>query len=413
MQQNRGDRPSVLMVTGEYPPALGGIGDYTELLCGHLVGLGLRLAVLTRGGVDDRVGSADAGGVRVLRTIRGWGPSCWPQVAAAARSTGATIVHIQYQAAAYGMNPALNTLPLYLRARLRNARIATTFHDLRVPYLFPKAGPVRHAAIRALDRSSHATVVTNQMDLIALQGHQTPRRHSHQRWLIPLGTSVENAPPSGYDRAAHRETLGADDRTLLISYFGFMNESKGVEALVDALAIVNERGISAKLVVIGGEAGQSDPTNRACIDRVRAAISSKGLDQRVSWTGFASPEQVSAHLLSSDLCVLPFRDGASLRRTSLLAALEHGLAIVTTMPLGPEPMLRNGENVTMVRRDDPISIADAVEYLWHDEAKRARLSTGAAALAAQFRWPEIAQKHVDMYEWLLGRPTQHLDEGRS
>ena len=55
-------------------------------------------------------------------------------------------MNIQYQTAAYGMSPFIHFLP----DALRPIPVVTTFHDLRFPYLFPKAGRAarldRHAA---------------------------------------------------------------------------------------------------------------------------------------------------------------------------------------------------------------------------------------------------------------------------
>ena len=395
-------RPSVLMLTGEYPPAPGGVGDYTELLCGHLSDLGSQVSVLTRAGIDERASFAGVDRVPVLRAIRSWGPASWGQIASIAIARRAQIVHIQYQAAAYGMNPAVNTLPIFLRTRLPRVKIVTTFHDLRVPYLFPKAGPLRGGAVRALDRLSHATIVTNQADLIRLEGARNLAGSGRRRrQLIPLGSNVENAPPPGFDRTEWRGRIGADEGTMVVSYFGFLNDSKGVDLLIDAVWLLAERGVKVELLMIGAETGESDPTNRACAERVRHAITSRQIERRVHWTGFAQPRDISAYLLSSDICVLPFRDGVSLRRGSLLAALVHGLAVVTTAPGSPEPLLRNGENVAMVKTDDSLAIADTAEYLWRDEARRQRLSSGALELAASFKWADIAARHEELYTELL------------
>ena len=65
------------------------------------------------------------------------------------------VVHIQYQSAAYGCIGAVNFLPWRLRLA-RPGPALTTFHDLRLPYLFPKAGPLRWQAVLALARGSDA-----------------------------------------------------------------------------------------------------------------------------------------------------------------------------------------------------------------------------------------------------------------
>src|SRR5690606_22549500 len=89
-------------------------------------------------------------------------------------------------------------------------------------------------------------------------------------------------------------------------------------------------GSAPRLLLIGDAAGASDPTNRLANAELEALLAPEGLGQAVQRTGWLPPEAVSAHLQACDVVVLPYRDGASLRRGSLLAALVHGLPIVTT-----------------------------------------------------------------------------------
>ena len=84
--------------------------------------------------------------------------------------------------------------------------------------------------------------------------------------------------------------------------------------------------------MVGGAVGDSDPTSQAYLGQVWTLIRQLGLEDRVHWTGFAAPDQVSAHLLAADIAVLPYREGANLRHGSLHAALAHGLPVVTTSP---------------------------------------------------------------------------------
>ncbi len=174
----------ILFVTGEYPAMQGGVGDYTRRLGQALGQLGADVHVLTH---------ADAGGdhlrapsaayeptVHAVMTSTGW--ALWGYTLHAIRELQPDIVHIQYQSAAYGLRAAVNLLP-WRRAGCAGGRqgtaaarafgappcTLTTFHDLRFPYLFPKAGPLRHQAVLALARHSDANVVTNPADWVRLQ----------------------------------------------------------------------------------------------------------------------------------------------------------------------------------------------------------------------------------------------------
>ena len=114
-----------------------------------------------------------------------------------------------------------------------------------------------------------------------------------------------------------------------------------------------------------------------------------------------SPEEVSASLTAADVCVLPYREGVSLRHGSLHACLAHGRPIVTTRPAISSPDLRDGENVLLVRASDAQAMADAVQKLAWDRDLWERLAAGAAALATSFTWDRVATRTVDFFSELI------------
>ena len=106
-------------------------------------------------------------------------------------------------------------------------------------------------------------------------------------------------------------------------------------------------------------------------------------------------------LLAADVCVLPYRDGVSFRRGSFMAALAHGLPIISTRPPMPNPKLRDGENILLVPADDARAAADAVETLVAAPNLRARLARGAQELADTFAWERIAAQTAQLYSELV------------
>ena len=139
----------------------------------------------------------------------------------------------------------------------------------------------------------------------------------------------------------------------MLCYFGFLNASKGGEMLVDVLANLVEQSYDAHLLMIGGRVGASDPTNYAYLQQVEARIEQLGLSPALHWTGHVPAPEVSAAFLASDLCLLPYQDGASYRRGSFMAALEHGMPIVTTTPTVTYPDLVDGETCCWPRPTMP------------------------------------------------------------
>jgi glycosyltransferase involved in cell wall biosynthesis len=295
------------------------------------------------------------------------------------------IVHIQYQAAAFDLLGDICLAPTLLRLARRGARSVTTFHDARAPYLFPRAAGLRPAALRLLARSSHAVIAADRRDLRTLGG-PSPRNYQ-----IPIGANVSCAPPPDYDRAAFRTSLGLRADDLAVVYFGMLNASKGVDLLLDTFERIRAEQTRARLLLLGGEVGASDPTDVLTASRVRARIAQLG--QCVIRGGWLAPHAASAYLLAGDVALLPYADGASARRGSLLACAAHALPIVSTLPAGAEvaPYVAAVEQL-------PGALAEAVLHAWREPEW---LRDASRALADEVSWQRIAARHIEIYESLL------------
>lgn len=387
----------IVFVTGEYPPAPGGVGDYTQQLARALRARGHHVAALTIEG-EALVGYSAAGADdemrRVLAQRRGldWSPRCWPAVLAALAALRPDWLHVQYQTGAYAMRPGINLLPWRLRRLPDRPRVAVTFHDLLEPYLFPKAGPVRRWVTARLARDADALVATNAADARALAS-LGPQPSAISPQLIPIGSNIPVAPPPGYTRAAWRASLRVPPDALLVAYFGLLAASKGVDILIEALAAL---ALPWRLLLIGGAA--TAPQDLAYAAAVRARIAALGLAERVVETGHVAASAVSAHLLAADLVALPFRDGASFRRGSLLAALAHGCPLVATTPADPADAVLLAPAAALVPPAQPEALAAAIARLAAEPGARVALAAAGPPLAARFSWEAIAERHEQLYQ---------------
>jgi glycosyltransferase involved in cell wall biosynthesis len=387
----------VLFVSGEYPPMQGGVGDYMWSLGSALQAQGVDVHVLT---------SCEAGPRHLLPTgvanvypeVAGWGWGLLRQVRASLVEIEPSILHIQYQSAAYRLHPAINLLPRSLGGFRDSCCVAVTFHDLRVPYLFPKAGPLRWRMNLEPANASQLVIVTNAEDRDCLRQYS---RLADKLAEIPIGANIQPEPPTEFDRDQQRARWGVGPEDLLLCYFGFLNDSKGGEELMLTLAQLASSGWPVHLLMIGGQVGASDPTNVRYLDRVKALVESLGVQDRVFWTGFVPADEVSANFLASDIAVLPYRDGASFRRGSLMAALAHGLPIVSTEPAVRIPEMQHGENIWLVPPLLSEALAEAVERLAREPDLRRRLGLGAQRLAGNFTWHAIARRHLEAYGELV------------
>jgi glycosyltransferase involved in cell wall biosynthesis len=139
------------------------------------------------------------------------------------------------------------------------------------------------------------------------------------------------------------------------------------------------------------------------VTELDALIDRLDIGARVHWTGFLNDAGVSEHLQASDLMVLPYRDGISLRRGTLMAALAHGRPILSTTPAAPIAELRHGDNVWLVPPGDAEALTAGLARLLDDAPLRDRLSAAALATAPRFSWERIAAETATFYTTLRHR----------
>lgn len=379
----------IAFIAGEFPPLQGGLGDFTRELARASALAGHAPSVLTRTAAGAPARETEQG-VTIARIVDGWGWSTARAIGRFATGAPTDVFNLQFQAAAYGMHPAIHLLPRLLR---RYAPVVVTFHDLRVPYLFPKAGPLRWQAMLALARSAAGVIVTNPEDGATLRAAGLTRVRE-----IPIGSNITPAALAGFDPAAWRAARGIPAATTLIGYFGFLNESKGGETLLRALAALRDQGRDVGLLLIGGQTGASDATNIAYARVIEDLAAGLNVSAQVFRTGFVDDRGVSEAFAACLGLALPYRDGVSLRRGTLMAAFAHGAPIVTTTPRLPIAGLEEGEAFLLVPPDDPPALAAAIARLLDDDALRARLRAGSLRASGRFAWSAIAAETAAFFQ---------------
>lgn len=350
---------NVLLITGEYPPMPGGIAGYTAALRSHLDDAGVQTIVMSRA-----ISSADI-------RVESWGWDTGARIREVIAGNGIDVVHIQYQSGAFDMHPAINLLP-----RTVKTPVVTTFHDLRVPYLFPKAGPLRRLAVKRMARWSSAVIVTNPADKRLLAASSIDPEVIH---LGPSLPAPDVVPEPG-------DAVG---------FFGFPSAQKGFDILLQALSrIPSAQRPPLKIV------GSKPPVTGA-----HGYFSERDVDRRalelgvqVMWTGFLEPERAISELASCRVIAFPFPAGATLRSSALIAATQARRPVIVTRPHvdGDLDGLDEMPQICLVDRDDTEEIRRMIQSTPEPCA-------GFANLPLSFTWPEIARQHRDVYLRLTGR----------
>lgn len=353
---------NVLLITGEYPPLGGGIAGYTALLRDELAQAGVRSLVVSRSNTLAEY------------AIDAWNWSIAHDIRRIAESQNIDIIHIQYQAGAFDMSPAVNLLPRLLAGR----PVVTTFHDLRPPYLFPKAGNLRYATMKRMARWSTATIVTNIADQRTLAGSGITAER------IPLGPSLPQ-PDAG---AAPGSSIG---------FFGYPSKQKGFDRLLKAVSCI-DLDIRPDVLIVGS----LPPAVGAHGYFSQQAVNQMADDAEVTvhWTGFLQPQEASNTLASCAVIAFPFPRGATLRSSAMLAALQMGRPVLSTFPDQIEDLdgLENMSNLQLVEPGNTSALVHKLGSLI-----AAPRSCMPVRIPAQFAWRTIAGRHIELYRSLSGK----------
>jgi glycosyltransferase involved in cell wall biosynthesis len=106
------------------------------------------------------------------------------------------------------------------------------------------------------------------------------------------------------------------------------------------------------------------------------------LTGRVYSTGSiaATDPALSRHISACDLIIQPYPDGVSSRRTSLMAPIHHGKAVVTTSGPATEQIWFESGAVAITATEDLEGFVRAVHELCSDAGKRTALACAAQKL---------------------------------
>ncbi|MCY4537051.1 MAG: glycosyltransferase family 4 protein [Chloroflexi bacterium] len=370
------------LLSGEFPPMPGGVGHYTRILAEVIQAGGHSVRVLSRTGSDcDNL---------EITGVSGWGLKQVANIKAWADDHALDVISLQFQTASFDMSPWIHFLPSLL-----DQPIVTTFHDLRHPYLFPKAGRLRDWAVMHLAGSADGVITTNPED-------EEKLAHLPTRTVIPIGSNIMCDAASDETTARWREELSVTDTTTLIGHFGFVQANKGIDYLIDALAELRRNGHDLRLLFIGGQSNAVNADADGSYHEVlEERVREYGLDDVLRWTGFLSEAEVAACLQAVDIVTLPYVDGASYRRGSLMASINYGCAIVTTQPTVEHETFVHGENLWLVDRQSATAISDAIIHLMENPQTVDQLRDGARKLRLRFDWDVIARDTLAFFEDVL------------
>jgi glycosyltransferase involved in cell wall biosynthesis len=294
--------------------------------------------------------------------------------------------------------------PLFVRPTLAALRhsgipVVSVLHELAYPWgragLHGQAWALtQRALLVSVMRASAAVLVTAPFRAEWLGSRAwLPRRP------IAMAPVFSNLPaPAPSDAPAGRDGH-------VIGLFGYAYEGAAVSLVLDAVRLLRERGLGARLELLGAP-GRDSPAAAAWLAGARA----RGIEQALSFSGVLSAAALSDALSACDVLLHPEPSGPTSRKGTLAGSLASGTAVVAID--GPRRWAELVDReAALVVAPTASALAEAIAALLEDERRRERLGASGAAFARGPMGVErTARAVVELLGPLLNGSVDHGSE---
>jgi glycosyltransferase involved in cell wall biosynthesis len=316
-------------------------------------------------------------------TRQGTTPCRVSSVDGQAESRAARSVLIQYNPYSYGARLGISPRLVWdinrLGRRSEVDRLMVFVHEPWIPIVDAKS-----AAIGTAQRAQLALICAQADVVLAateVYRDQLVRHIQRSRPVLhlPVGSNV---PDCRSGRTALRAELGIPDQAVVFSHIGSDHPSRlpgHTRSVLDSVAALP---VPTVLINLGPDALPVPPGVRAITP------------------GWVDDARFATLLGASDIFLAPLIDGVSTRRTSLIAALQHGVPVVGTRTSSSDDVLLSASDaMDLVQADDATGFADASARLALDPERRERMGEAARALFdREFAWPVLAKRFLGLME---------------
>ena len=261
---------------------------------------------------------------------------------------------------------------------------------LRIPYIVYGRGSDVYLPWTFKQQIS-ALILKNANSVIALTEDMKGKMQSiclKEILVIPNGLNLKNFKNILKGVARKKLNIKREDRVIIFT--GTLHSVKGVNYLIQGMDIIKQKGIKAKLLLVG------DGEDREALMRLTEELE---LEQDITFAGRVSNEKVPEYMFASDVFVLP-----SLSESFgivILEAMASQLPIIATNVGGLPEIVKEGVNGFLVPPKNPDELAKKIILILQNDELRHNMSKNNAELAKDYEWDVIVEKIEQVYLSIL------------
>jgi glycosyltransferase involved in cell wall biosynthesis len=240
---------------------------------------------------------------------------------------------------------------------------------------------------RELARAAAVTAVCGAVADSLVRDYGVPRSRVR---VVPNGAALPDEAAEWEVSRRLRADLGAGPLRPLWVCAGRLEPQKGQDVLLDALRLIEQRGLE----FVAAFAGEG--STRTALEARAAEL---GLSRRVRFLGQVA--EIGPLLLAADAVVMPSRwEGLPL---TLLEALARARPVVASAVGGIPEVVEDGVHGRLVAAGDPDALAGALEGFHRLADAAGRLGrAGARLVRERYVWDRVVEDFEAVYDEVLG-----------
>lgn len=243
--------------------------------------------------------------------------------------------------------------------------------------------------------NADALVVNTQEEEADLQFHYDA--DVNRIIVVPPGADTTLfSPGTGRTTEASRRALGVPLHVKVVAFVGRLQEFKGPQVLIRAVADLVQRGHNLRVLLCGGASGVSATHYQELVEELGVTKYIRFLDPR-------PPQELVTVYQAADVVAVP-----SYNESFGLVALEAqatGTPVVAAAVGGLPIAVADGQTGVLVPGHEPEQWADALEDILGDDDRRIAMGEAAVEHAAAFSWEAMAQRLREVYSDVMNSET--------
>lgn len=281
-----------------------------------------------------------------------------------------------------------------------------------VVHMFHTLGLMKQRVARQPGEAEGEYRIKGEYDVLRLADKivaATPAELAQLQWLyradtekmviIPPGVDISRFYPIPQDEA--KEYIGVLPCEQVLLFVGRIEPLKGIDTLIDALAILRQQGLEMCLSVIGGDPDAGEQGISTEMARLHMIRERAGMGDLVAFLGKRSQDTLPYYYSAVEAVVVPSHYESF--GMVALEAMACGTPVVASQVGGLAYLVQDNETGFTVPVDDPVALADKLAILMTDHELRARMGAKAADFAKEYAWDNIASRMVKVYGEVLDK----------